>query len=526
MKGSTQKLDWSQVAITEDDLESIYNFLLEKETPMTPFEMAEFIISERIKDYQTNIVDKANADESLYRPSAEYKEGDTIEFPCNGSLRGVVESVRSGNNPDLGSFSVIKVTLSDGSVREFASQLEAHKLNDYDYSNTDRNNLDKSFVFKKYGKSIAKTIAEELEKNEDLVKISGFWFPQALLSEVNPGFLNLAEAVLEMEEGRPVRTKEILEQVDYPIDSNEKLTEFSFNFALQQDERFAEVGPVGCVLWTLKELQPEDVRRTPLTLQYIPIPSVPVIENTDDICSNTNLFDELDPDQLTEPAEAPESFDICITYPHWKAGTLPLIGKVHSIFPTALETDNVVFTFRDRQHQEEFPGWVIISKHYVSGLKQWYRTHSVIPGSIFRISKTDQQDVVEISLIPPRASKDWVRTLRIDEKGKADFETRQQKVSTLFDERLVIYVENKPQLDTLWEANNREGLSIKKQVDLIFNKLKVDNPQGILHFFEIYAAMNVLRRIPPKELYAVLVSDESITQIDRYTFKLTSAEEA
>lgn len=523
MNSTKQTLDWSKVEITETDLDFIYNLLLEKETPMTTLEMAKFIISDRIASFKAEYIDKENASEALYRPATEYREGDVIEFPCSDNLRGVVKAVREGNNPDLGAFSVITVTMSDGSEREFASGLKEHKLNTYDYTRSDFNALDESAVYKKYGKNIARNIQVLLEQNEDLVKIAGFWFPQALLAEVNPGFLNLAEAVLEMEEGRPVPTKEILEQVDYPIDSNEKLTEFSFNYALQQDERFAEVGPIGIVLWTLVELQPEDVRKTPMTLKYNPM-GLTTDEDDSDILNGSNVFDELEPEQLAEPAEAVDSFDICINYPHWKAGTLPLIGSVRSIFPTALETDNVIFTFRDEQHDEEFPGWVIISKNYVSGLKQWYRSHSVIPGSIFRVSRNEKAEIVNISLIPPRASKDWVRSLKVDEKGKPDFETRQQKITTLFDERLVIYLTNSPQLDILWENNNREGLSIKKQLDLVFNKLAVDNPQGIIHFYEIYAAMNVIRRIPPHELLAVLINDETIQRIDRLYFKLNTEE--
>ena len=37
-------LDWTAVNIDETDLDLIYNFLLEKETPMTPLQMAEAVI--------------------------------------------------------------------------------------------------------------------------------------------------------------------------------------------------------------------------------------------------------------------------------------------------------------------------------------------------------------------------------------------------------------------------------------------------------------------------------------------------
>jgi len=84
-----------------------------------------------------------------------------------------------------------------------------------------------------------------LESNDDLIQIAGKWFPRALFVDIGPGYLNLAEAVLEVEEGGPLTTNAILGQIEFPTDVNSKLTEFSFNFALQEDPRFDEVGPAG-----------------------------------------------------------------------------------------------------------------------------------------------------------------------------------------------------------------------------------------------------------------------------------------
>ncbi len=65
-----------------------------------------------------------------------------------------------------------------------------------------------------------------------------------------------------------------------PEGVNPKLAEFSLNFALQEDERFDEVGPAGQVLWCLRRLEPQEVREVPLYLEYSPI--------------------EYDPDDLTD----------------------------------------------------------------------------------------------------------------------------------------------------------------------------------------------------------------------------------
>ena len=519
-------LDWTSVIIDENDLDLIYNQLLEKEIPMTPLQLAETVIENRISIYKKTANEVASSDDKNYRPGKSYDVGDEIEFPLNGGIKGTVESVRDGVNPALGNFKVIAVSFEDGSTKEFAAGLANHKLNDYDYDNPDPRLTDKKYVFKKFGRQIGKEIAAILSANDDLVRIGSFWFPQALLTDVNPGYLNLAEAVLEMEEGHPLTTEEILEQIDYPMDTNKELTVFSFNYVMQQDERFAEVGPSWTILWTLKDLQPEDVRRVPMTLK----PSVSFAAyDTNDIPANlfahSNMHDEMDEEQLVEPLETVDIFKICISYPHWKAGTIPLIGSLQSIFPTANETDNVLFTFHDPKRGESFPGWVIISKNYVCGLKQWYRSNGIIPGSIFKISRTENPGTIDIELIPPRASKDWIRSLQLDQKNHFSFVTNQHKVTTEFDERLAIYVENQPQLDTFWDANNRKEANIARQIELVCRELAKDNPQGIIHFNEIYAGVNMLRRIPPKQLYAILLQADSIRQIDQMYFKLIDKDE-
>ncbi len=518
-------LNWAAISIDENDLDFIYNRLLEEETPMTPAQLTESLIAERIKAYNKNKKETADRDNNNYRPKNQYKEGDTIVFPKENGMSGVVTAVREGVNPEIGAFDVITVEMQDGTEKEFAASLQEHLLNDYDYDNPDANLTDPAYVNKKFGRRISQKLSEQLHKNNELVRIGHFWFPQALLSEVNLGFLNLAEAVLEMEEGRPLLTNEIMEQIEYPMDSNSELSEFSFNFALHQDDRFAEVGPHDKILWTLKEMQPEDVRKTPMTLKCSE--DILALNNDDAVeLPLGNIQDELDAAELAEPLETSDTFTACVSYPHWKAGTLPLIGAVRPIFPTANETDNVVFTFHDKKTGETFPGWVILSKNYVCGLKQWYRSNGIIPGSMFNVSAGSEPGMIDIELIPPRVSKDWVRGIAIDEKNHFSFITKQYKITTEFDDRLVVHVENDPKLDTFWEFNNRKEANFLKQIDNVFREIAKDSPQGIVQFNEIYAGINMLRRVPPKALYNILENMEKYQHVDRMTYKYEEKDEA
>ena len=158
-------------------------------------------------------------------------------------------------------------------------------------------------------------------------------------------------------------------------------------------------------------------------------------------------------------------------------------------------------------------------------MKPWYRANGIIPGSIFKVNRTDDSGVIELELIPPRSGKDWILSFNLDAKNHFSFVTNQHKVTTQFDERMVVYVENSPQLDTFWEANNRKEANLIRQIELVFRELAKDNPQGIIHFNEVYAGINMLRRVPPRLLYAILLKEESIQRIDQMYFKLVDKDE-
>ncbi len=514
-----KEIDWASLKITDEDLEETYNLLLEKEIPMTPLEISMQIIKSRIDFFKKDAVKETKNEVKVYRPKDSYKPGDEIIFSHLNNAKGIVTAIRNGLNPDEQQFKVITVKFEDDSIKQYASELKNHKINDEPIGSTDQmNNCDPGFVYKKYGISIAQKVTSTLEKNEELICISGHWFPKALVLDINPGYLNLAEAVLEMEEGRPIPTSEILKQIEYPTDSNQKLTEFSFNYAMDHDERFDEVGPCGKILWVLQQMEPEDVRKRPLTLKYFPL-TMESTEKTDALIDELDFYDELDPEALEIPDDIHDEAELSINYPHWKAGTLPLLGSIRSIFPTALETNSVYFSFHDVNADIDFPGWVIISENYICGLKNWYRTNNVIPGSFIHISQSNIDGQVNINLIPPKSHKDWILTALFNQEEHITFETRQQNINSKSHDYMSIYVENCPELDSTWETFNKEKVNIRKVIDYVFQDLSKQNPQRIVHFQQFYAAFNMLRRCPPKPLFYTLLKDNDYILLNDFYFK-------
>lgn len=522
---TTEKTDWKNFKLSPADFDFIYNYLLEKETPLSTRAIADAVIGERIRVLQSGLKKKLAQVGKIYRPSETYEIGETVTFIQNGNRTAKVLSIRDGHHPDIENFSVTKFAFESGDEKEYATALSDHSLNSLDpLSAIDPDFMDAAETMTRFGKPIIKAIRRNLTESEDLVCISDYWFPAALLADVNLGFLNLAEAVMEMENGVPVSTSKILEMIEYPSDSNTALTEFSFNVALKNDERFDEVGPLGKILWTLNSLEPEDVRKVPLTLRYTPSAYAKYADSIDLNPAELSIHDELDQDSLGQPYNTPDHFDFCLSYPHWKAGTLPLLGAVLEIFPTAMEASHYIFDFIAEETGEKIMAWVVRDGNYICGLKPWFRANKIIPGNFIRVRPGETDSEVILSKIPARASKDWIRTALFDAKGRLSFETRQQQITTAFDERLTISVENSPNLDLVWETHNKPDLNFERFLKSIFRELTRENPQGIAHFSELYAGINMFRRCAPKELLAALTEIEDFVSLSNLYFKMNQSE--
>ncbi len=493
---------WETFKIENDDLEFLYNHLLDLEIPQTPQELIRALIEERIRTEKVRMEKKQASGGETYYPKDHFEVGQKLTFPAFNWENGKVTGVRPGVNPEISAFDVITVEMEDGDERNFASGLEEHTLNQPIAIQNEDPTLDPVAVYKAYGKRLAAQLTEFLESNPDLVRIAGRWFPRSLLVDVNIGHLNLAEAVLEVAEGGPMTTKAILEQVELPTDVNSKLTEFSFNLALQEDGRFDEVGPAGEVLWFLRRSEPEEVQNPPTYLRYNPVtfdldpirePLIQLEKSViDEFASTDNEIEEEDQVSLS------------MIYPHLRAGTLPLSKRISNFFPTAYESPRVQFTFVDGNTNERFSGWVVRSQKYACGLHNWYNTQDLIPGSVIKILRSDKPGEVIIKAEKKRPTREWIRTALIGADGGIVFAMLKQQVSTAFDERMVIAIPDTDALDKIWAQTGKARGTLEQTTKNLMIELSKLNPQGQVHTQELYAAVNLVRRCPPGPILSLL----------------------
>jgi hypothetical protein len=120
---------WNNFTVTDDDLEAIYNFLLETESPLDKFDLTRFLIDRTIQNLENSLLKEEKSRGESYLPEKEYKPGDILRFPARNYATGKVTSVRSGNNPDFPELQVIDVEMATGESTLFAANLRDHKLN-------------------------------------------------------------------------------------------------------------------------------------------------------------------------------------------------------------------------------------------------------------------------------------------------------------------------------------------------------------------------------------------------------------
>ena len=271
---------WAQnFKVVQADIDFLTGILLEKEHPLTTEALAHLLIEEHLEQEAAALQERFK-DARIYNPAETYEIGQRVIFPVFDYASALVTNERKGFNPDHETFAVIQVEFEDEEMspasREFATALvEPHALSrspdDEVENNFFTSDLSADEIMAEAGDDILYTVETSLHDSGSLIQVSGEWFPEALLIEVNVGHTHLAEAILDMHNGGPLATSDILENIGGLDSGSQALQEFSLNKTLKDDNRFDEVGPKGQVLWYLNRLEPAEVQQQPKLLQYQPI---------------------------------------------------------------------------------------------------------------------------------------------------------------------------------------------------------------------------------------------------------------
>lgn len=514
IQSQTQTQDYwvSRFKLTESDIEHIYNHFLEVERPQTALQLAEVVMEHRVSQ-EKNEIKQRLAGRVLYQPRATYDEGDELVFPALNFAYGTVVGVREGQNPEAGHFRVIQVEVN-GKEREFASDLGAeHVLNQEEGTIFEALEMTSAEdLHALYGEPVATLISETLAEREGFVRLADNWFLKGLMVDVNIGHLNLAEAVLEINEGGPLTPTEILPHLDLEEEFPLETQIFSLNYTLLQDNRFDEVAPSGQIGWYLARMEPQAVQEVPGRLIYDPI-----LYDERALTPELRLLErELDDEWSDlEPITTPQPVVLTLTYPHRWAGTLPLSARTNALFP-ASHSPRQRIIFIDEQTDEEIVGWVVQYDRYVYGLEDWYAENEIPIGGFISLRPGPEPGIILLNYDRRRGQREWVRLASV-EKDRLNFELERRTISCGYDDLLIVGTDYVAAVDALWRKAESRDRSVASLLKEIFPELAALNPQQTVHAKTLYSAIQMLRRMPPGPLFAELVQNPVFVSVgDHY----------
>ena len=155
------------------------------------------------------------------------------------------------------------------------------------------------------------------------------------------------------------------------------------------------------------------------------------------------------------------------------------------------------FNFVDGDTGQEFAGWVVRSDHYIFGLQDWYSGQNLIPGSLIHIMHGKNPGEVIVKADKRRSSKEWIRTALIGADGGIVFAMLKQVVNSSFDERMAIAISDPGALGSMWQQGGRPKQNVEQTILTMMRELAKLNPQGNVHFQEVYSAVNLIKRSLP-----------------------------
>jgi hypothetical protein len=295
------------------------------------------------------------------------------------------------------------------------------------------------------------------------------------------------------------------------------------DFALQQDERFDEVGPAGQVLWYLRRLEPPEALYTPARLEPLAAEDDRSALSPDLLALEASLDDELSP--LPEPSEAPDEVVLPLLFPHWRVGALPLSSRLLPLFPTAYEAPRIRFILVDGHSGERFPGWVVRAPRYVCGLDAWYRRYDVPAGGLVRVRRGEAPGEVIVEAAERRRRSEWIRTVVVRPDGAVGFTMSKQTVGTSYEERMIVGLTDPAALDAAWSNGRQRREPFARQVQDVCLELAKLNPQSAVHAESLYSGVNVLVRASPAAVFTQLLKNRAFRYVGDLYWRRSEASE-
>jgi hypothetical protein len=514
-KTQTAEYWQKQFKVSAQDLEAIYQQILDQNTPISLDEISLSIVK-RHYEAEEMVARTELQQGRLYLPRETYVVGDTIIFPAMDDLAsGTVIATRPGYHPDYGEFTVITVEFKGG-VKDFASAFNhEHPLNLSEQSLASMQGLiSVDELYQMYRPDICAKIKNALDNSSDFVAFQDKYFLKDGLPEFHEGLFNIADAAIDINQG-PLSTVALIEQMGLAEPGQEipEVLRFGLNYRLANDERFDDVGPTGQILWYLDRIEPPEAHFPPLRLRANKQNYDPSLFNDDLYELLADIDDEMTMDEDAAPADPDaKRATIVLNYPHWRVGTLPLTPKLRSFFP-ASQYNPVLFEFIDGRTGNSFPGWTVAKHKYVFGLEKWYKKNNLPVGAYITLKRTDDPMKIIVEFKTTRAQRDWVRMVKVT-NHKLSFQMNPAPIACTYDDLMIVNDTTPAAIDKLWVNAEERHMPLFDLLCDIFPELSKLNPQSTVHAKTLYSAVNVIQRAAPGVIFQELGSHRCFVHID------------
>ena len=513
---------WQGFTLSPSDVEFLHTLLLDAEQPMSTPALAEVLVGERCRREDAEL--RAELGRGvIYQPKKRFAVGDKIIFPSLDFRLGEVVELRPGQNPEYGAFDVITVDFGpDRRQRSFATGLTApHKLNVSAPEMLISGSAEPpASLLATVAANLPAALRAQLGQLSDFATFEDRWLPRGLLADIHIGYMNIAEAAIEMR-GAPVETAALVAEMELPAEIKPDVLAFSLNSALNADGRFDQVGPGDKRAWILRRLEPIEAVETPEPLRFAPIPFDRNMVASDLVQVEWELDDEWSDELISEPSAARANLPtttLMLTYPHLVSGTLPLNKHTRPFFPLG-HGERTVVTLIDGRWGQRFTAWVVHAGRYVAGLRPWFEQHKLPAGAYIVLERRDKSGEIVVDFKPKRMRREWMRKAQVVD-GKLDIQLRKGEVACEFDEALIIGDERPDETAKLRASAAFTDRPLEQIVYEIFTDLAGLSQSGSVHAKTVYSAVNLVRRCPPGPIFAILTNDARIQEVGGGLYRL------
>jgi hypothetical protein len=219
------------------------------------------------------------------------------------------------------------------------------------------------------------------------------------------------------------------------------------------------------------------------------------------------IDDEGSGEEVFGPGQQIYRASLTLTYPHWRWGTLPLTVQTRGLFPQAT-THHSPVVLVDGQTGDRMQGWVVHGAGFVYGLQEWYERYRLLAGAYIDLERTRDPRIINISFRSQRLQPQWTRIAAV-KGGKLVFQLRKGSIGWEYDELLVMGEDNREALDGLAARTEEADEGLLAIMRRIVPELTKLSPQGTVHSKTVYSGVNVLKRVAPGPVFALLAKEPS-----------------